>query len=89
MKKALSTNTRCNFDTKKEHFEHFPEALFTSSLEELTSSKYISFQYPLFCHVRSQMKPSMRKGTYHLSLLLGQNNGYASVLSAACECAAG
>ena len=49
----------------------------------------INVQHPLFCHVRSQRKPSMRQGTYHVSVLLGRDNSYASVLSAACECAAG
>ena len=42
----------------------------------------INIQHPLFCHVRLQMKPSIRQGTYHVNLLLGRNNGYAPVLSA-------
>ena len=49
----------------------------------------VNVQHPLFCHVRSQMKPSMRPGTYHVYVLLGRDNDFATVISATCECAAG
>jgi len=49
----------------------------------------VNVNHPLFCHVRSQMKPSMRAGTYHVCVLLEHDNDYTNVISATCECAAG
>ena len=49
----------------------------------------VNVQHPLYCHVRSKMKPSMKQGSYCVSVLLGREDGFANVLSATCECAAG
>lgn len=50
----------------------------------------INVQHPTNCHVQSVMKPSMKPGTYHVWLMLQRcDMGYASVLRATCECAAG
>ena len=50
----------------------------------------INVQHPINCHVQSVMKPSMKPGTYNVWLMLqGSDMGYASVLRATCECAAG
>ena len=43
-----------------------------------------------FCHVRCHTTPSMRPGTYHVYILLSQENELAvSVEIATCQCAAG
>lgn len=49
----------------------------------------VNLENPLYCHVQSTMTPSMKRGSYHLWLLLGRNGDFASVLSATCECVAG
>ena len=49
----------------------------------------INVHHPHFCHVQSQTKPSLRQGTYHVSVLLGHDNNYASALSATCQRTAG
>ena len=49
----------------------------------------VNLQHPLYCNARSQMKPSMKQGTYRIHVLLGREDNFASVLSATCECAAG
>lgn len=49
----------------------------------------IHTQHPEYCHVRSNMKPSMKTGIYTVYMLLSKNGGVTSVVSATCECAAG
>ena len=45
---------------------------------------------PLIVMWQSVMKPSMKPGTYNVWLMLQRNDmGYASILRATCECAAG
>ena len=44
---------------------------------------------PSYCHVRCTTTPSMKSGTYHVYLLLGNDGGFATVCSAECGCAAG
>ena len=48
----------------------------------------VNIGHPLFCHVRSKIKPSMKDGTYNVYLLLATSKGCA-VEKATCECAAG
>ena len=50
----------------------------------------VNVQHPINCHVQSVMKPSMKPGAYHVWLMLQRcDMGFASVLRATCECAAG
>ena len=50
----------------------------------------INVHHPINCHVQSVMKPSMKPGTYNVWIVLQRSDmGYASVLRATCECAAG
>ena len=50
----------------------------------------VNVQHPINCHVQSVMKPSMKPGTYHVWIMLQRcDMGFASVLCATCECAAG
>lgn len=50
----------------------------------------VNTQHPLFCHVKSTMKPSMKPGSYQVWIMLqGDDLGYATVLLATCQCAAG
>lgn len=49
----------------------------------------VNLKHPHFCHVRCHMMPSMKTGVYHVSLLLKDQGGMASVEAATCECAAG
>ena len=50
----------------------------------------VNVNHPLYCHVRSTMKPSMKAGSYHVGVLLGRDGEVvSSVLAATCECAAG
>ena len=44
---------------------------------------------PQYCHVRSNLRPSMKTGSYQVYLLLGKSEIYVTVVSATCECAAG
>ena len=49
----------------------------------------VNLQNPLYIHVRSSMKPSMKAGCYHVWILLQWEDDLATVRSATCECAAG
>ena len=49
----------------------------------------VNVKHPLFCHVRSQMKPSMKPGTYRVWILLGREDNFATIHTATGECAAG
>ena len=49
----------------------------------------VNLNHPLYCHVRSILKPSMMSGTYHTFLLLQCDDELAMICSATCECAAG
>lgn len=44
---------------------------------------------PDYCHIRSNMKPSMKPGSYSVWILLGRVGPYATIQHATCECAAG
>ena len=43
---------------------------------------------PDYCHIRSNMKPSMKPGLYKVYFLLHKEDGVTSVEVATCECAA-
>ena len=43
---------------------------------------------PLYCHVHSTIKPSMKSGTYKVYLLLKKDQN-CTISEATCECAAG
>ena len=45
--------------------------------------------HPLFCHVKCQMTPSMKQGSYKVYLLLRHEGKLAAISKATCECAAG
>ena len=49
----------------------------------------VNCENPLYCHVQSIMKPSMKQGSYHVWLLLQSMGPYATICRATCECAAG
>lgn len=49
----------------------------------------VNTHHPMYCHVQSVMKPSMKPGSYHVWLLLGCDGPFASIQAATCECAAG
>ena len=49
----------------------------------------VNVNHPMYCHVRSILKPSMKSGTYHTYLLLERDCELAIIYSATCECAAG
>lgn len=49
----------------------------------------VNVQNPLYVHIRSSMKPSMKHGNYHVWILLQREDDLATVRSATCECAAG
>ena len=49
----------------------------------------VNVQSPLYIHVHSSMKPSMKAGCYHVWILLQWEDDLATVTSATCECAAG
>ena len=49
----------------------------------------VNYLNPLYCHVRSNMKPSMKPGIYHVWILLEKVGNFATVKCATCECAAG
>lgn len=48
----------------------------------------VNINHPEYCHVRSTMKPSMKKGLYTVYLLL-TNKKPTSVMEATCQCPAG
>ena len=43
---------------------------------------------PNFCHIRSNMRPSMKPGLYKVYIILRKKIGSRSVEVATCECAA-
>ena len=49
----------------------------------------VNVHNPLYVHVRSSMKPSMKQGSYRVWILLHKDDDLATVTSATCECAAG
>ena len=49
----------------------------------------VNVQNPLYVHIRSSVKPSMKQGNYHVWILLQREDDLATVRSATCECAAG
>lgn len=50
----------------------------------------VNIRHPTYCHVQSVMKPSMKPGSYQVWIMLQRDDlGYASVLCATCQCAAG
>ena len=49
----------------------------------------VNVHNPLYFHVRSSMKPSMKQGSYRVWILLYRDDDLATVTSATCECAAG
>ena len=49
----------------------------------------VNVHNPLYVHVRSSMKPSMKQGSYRVWILLHRDDDLATVTSATCECAAG
>ena len=49
----------------------------------------VNNQNPEYCHVRSNMKPSMKPGSYNVWILLGRVGHFATIQCATCECAAG
>ena len=52
-------------------------------------STEVNVHNPLYVHVRSSVKPSMKQGSYRVWILLHQDDNLATVTSATCECAAG
>ena len=50
----------------------------------------ININNPSYCHVRSNMKPSMKQGSYDVYLLLERTKeDMASIRTATCQCTAG
>ena len=49
----------------------------------------VNYLHPQYCHVRSNMKPSMKPGIYLVWILLERLGRYATIKCATCECAAG
>ena len=49
----------------------------------------INFRHPLFCHVKCQMTPSMKKGVYKVYILLQRQDNLGAISVATCDCAAG
>ena len=50
----------------------------------------INIKNPSYCHVRSNMKPSMKQGSYDVYLLLERTKeDMASIHTATCQCTAG
>ena len=49
----------------------------------------VNIHNPLYVHIQSSMKPSMKQGSYHVWILLQREDDLATVRSATCECAAG
>ena len=53
------------------------------------SALEVNTHHPELCHVRSNMRPSMKPGSYVVYVLLARNGQATSVMSATCDCAAG
>ena len=51
-------------------------------------STEVNIHNPLYVHIRSSMKPSMKQGNYRVWILLQREDDLATVRST-CECAAG
>ena len=50
----------------------------------------INVKNPSYCHVRSNMKPSMKQGSYDVYLLLERTKeDMASIRTGTCQCSAG
>ena len=49
----------------------------------------VNIRNPNYCHIRSSMVPSMKKGSYMVYVLLECEDGLAVVKTAACDCPAG
>ena len=49
----------------------------------------VSTMHPDYCQVHVSCTPSMKRGTYHLYLLLRKEGEVAITVTATCECAAG
>ena len=49
----------------------------------------VNIHNPLYVHIRSWVKPSMKQGSYHVWILLQREDDLATFRSATCECAAG
>lgn len=48
----------------------------------------VNTRNPKYCHIRSNMRPSMKPGLYKVYILLQKKNEITSVEVATCECAA-
>ena len=69
-------------DVQKAYDTVWRDGLWLDSIE-------VNLQNPLYIHVRSSMKPSMKAGCYHVWILLQWEDDLATIKSATCECAAG
>ena len=49
----------------------------------------VNCKNPLYCHIQSVMKPSMRQGSYRIWLVLKCTGPYAAMSHVTCECTAG
>ena len=50
----------------------------------------INIKHPIYCHIQSTMKPSMKPDSYQVWIMLQRDDlGYATVKCATCQCAAG
>ena len=50
----------------------------------------INIKHPIYCHIQSTMKPSMKPCSYQVWIMLQHDDlGYATVKCATCQCAAG
>ena len=49
----------------------------------------VNTHHPKFCHIKTQITPSMKQGLYRVYILLGREGEYATICAATCDCAAG
>ena len=68
-------------EKNKELFELSSVAVFIGRQDGWTI-----YRHPEYCHVKCSMTPSMKDGLYRVYILLGKQEGFATIVKATCEC---
>lgn len=77
-----STNVSGAFRALKRGFNHWA----SGRIDHL----YVHYTHPRYCHVKCDMIPSMKTGTYRVYVLLVKSGDLASrIEKATCDCVAG